>query len=133
MSSITPLYPSPVYQADPLTGQQVQLYRDPQTGASLYQLPTEDQLLAQQAAAQAQSASQAQSTPAPTQAPAAEPTALYPSPEIEIDPATGRTILLYRDQQTGEATYQVPTQAQLHAYEHAAAVSQPTAPHGPTT
>lgn len=129
MSSVTAIYSSPIYQTDPLTGQQVQLYRDPETGATIYQTPTETQLLAEAPA------SQPQTTPAPAeaQAAAAQPAALHSSPEIEIDPATGRTILAYRDQQTGETQYQVPTQAQLQAYEHAAAISPAAVPHDTTT
>jgi hypothetical protein len=112
MSSITPLYSSPVNQSDALTGQPIQLYRDPQTGAPLYQVPTEAQLLAQQPAAQA--TAQAATT-------TAQPAALYSSPTIEIDPATGQAILLFRDQQTGETQYQVPSSAQLQAYRPAPA------------
>ena len=135
MSSISAVvYPSPISQIDPTTGASVQEYRDPQTGAPLYQVPSEAQLVAQ--AAQAGTAA----APAPAAAAAPTPTTtaagaapLYPSPEIEIDGATGQVILQYRDETTGAAQYQVPSPAQIALYQHtqeeaAAPRAAPSAP-----
>jgi hypothetical protein len=114
MSSLSePLYTSPIYEADPASGSIVREYRDPQTGQPLYQVPSEAQLLPQTA----QTGSAVPAPAAQTPAPAAAHTALYPSPEIEIDGATGEMILQYRDGTTGKAQYQVPSAAEIALYQ----------------
>jgi hypothetical protein len=59
--------------------------------------------------------------------------AQYTTPRFEIDPETDRVILEYRDAQSGEQQYQVPSRAQLLAYQDSQAAQVPAAPTSVTT
>ena len=71
------------------------------------------------------------SSPAPsttTAGTAATPVASgpeYPNPRFEIDPRTDRVIIEYRNTQTGNPTYQVPSKAQLLLYQGPQAPTTP--------
>jgi hypothetical protein len=63
----------------------------------------------------------------------ADPVTQYTTPRFEIDPETDRVILEYRDAQSGEPQYQVPSRAQLLAYQDSQAAQTPAAPASSST
>jgi hypothetical protein len=51
--------------------------------------------------------------------------AQYTTPRFAIDPESDRVILEYRDAQSGEPQYQVPSRAQLLLYQGTQAAAEP--------
>ena len=130
-AAVASLYPSPEIEIDGATGRVILQYRDEVTGNPEYQVPSAAQLVAP-AAPTSTAAALAPDTGLPTTA--APSASLYPSPEIEIDGATGRAILQYRDEVTGTPQYQAPAAAQVAFYQQtqdeATASLPPVSPHG---